>query len=346
MRKLKLLFLVLILSVLFFPLTTKATSLAEKMVGKILLQVEDKGQAWYVYPQDLKKYYLGRPADALAVMQKLGLGVRPEIINQDLLPSRLKGMIILDVLNNGEAYYVNPQDLKKYYLGRPADALAVMQKLGLGISNNDLKYINRGEVKEEIENSASYLTGVPFTSQAPNFNWSDSRLQDGCEETSALMAIKWAKGENLDKDEALTEILNISDYLKDAYGEYRDISVTDVNSWIFHDYFNYQNTKVLYDVNMVDIIDELAKGNLVIAPFNGQLLNNPYFTGLGPERHMLVIRGYEKENNTFITNDPGTRYGENYKYPGRVLFAAIRDYETGYHKPIKEVKKNIIVISK
>ena len=43
--------------------------------GKILLQVEAHGEAWYVSPLDNKRYFLGRPADAFEVMRLLGLGI-------------------------------------------------------------------------------------------------------------------------------------------------------------------------------------------------------------------------------------------------------------------------------
>ncbi len=48
-----------------------------------------------------------------------------------------KGKIFLQVERNGEAWYINPTDGKRYFLGRPADAFQVMRNLGLGISNND-----------------------------------------------------------------------------------------------------------------------------------------------------------------------------------------------------------------
>jgi len=48
-----------------------------------------------------------------------------------------KGKIFLQVENNGEAWYINPADKKRYFLGRPADAFSVMRNLGLGISNNN-----------------------------------------------------------------------------------------------------------------------------------------------------------------------------------------------------------------
>lgn len=47
------------------------------------------------------------------------------------------GRILLQVERNGEAWYVNPDDGKRYFLGRPADAFNVMRSLGLGISNED-----------------------------------------------------------------------------------------------------------------------------------------------------------------------------------------------------------------
>ncbi|PIT94026.1 hypothetical protein COU00_01015 [Candidatus Falkowbacteria bacterium CG10_big_fil_rev_8_21_14_0_10_43_11] len=43
--------------------------------GKILLQVEGRGEAWYVNPADGRRYFLGRPADAFQVMRLLGTGV-------------------------------------------------------------------------------------------------------------------------------------------------------------------------------------------------------------------------------------------------------------------------------
>ncbi|RLC39184.1 hypothetical protein DRH27_00385 [Candidatus Falkowbacteria bacterium] len=48
-----------------------------------------------------------------------------------------KGEIFLQVERNGEAWYINPADGKRYFLGRPSDAFQVMKNLGLGISNND-----------------------------------------------------------------------------------------------------------------------------------------------------------------------------------------------------------------
>jgi hypothetical protein len=49
--------------------------LVQRVIGKILLQVEAKGEAWYVSPIDLKRYYLGRPDDAFIIMKTTGVGI-------------------------------------------------------------------------------------------------------------------------------------------------------------------------------------------------------------------------------------------------------------------------------
>ncbi|MDP2656655.1 MAG: hypothetical protein Q8P11_03785 [bacterium] len=80
---------VLMLGVIFVGLTTSQAQAYEypygygyqypapktPNAGKILLQVQDRGQAWYVNPADQRRYYLGRPSDAFEVMKKLGIGI-------------------------------------------------------------------------------------------------------------------------------------------------------------------------------------------------------------------------------------------------------------------------------
>jgi len=51
------------------------TYFPDHVVGRILLDVEKNGEAYYIYPKDRKKYYLGRPDDAFRIMRELGLGI-------------------------------------------------------------------------------------------------------------------------------------------------------------------------------------------------------------------------------------------------------------------------------
>ena len=75
-------------------------------------------------------------------------------------------------------------------------------------------------------------------------------------------------------------------------------------------------------------------------------LGNIYYTPPGPERHMMLVRGYDENKQTFITNDPGVGNGEFFEYDEDVFYNSIRDYLTGYHKPIEKEEKNAIVIWK
>ena len=159
------------------PLITQAASLAQQLSGIILLDVERHGEAWYVNPANLRRYYLGRPNDAFRIMRELGLGITAQELAQiplstlsvdesatstatssyDLsLTKRVAGFILLDVENNGEAWYVNPANLRRYYLGRPNDAFRIMRELGLGITRKNLAKIHKSTLDEAIDEYSSY----------------------------------------------------------------------------------------------------------------------------------------------------------------------------------------------
>jgi hypothetical protein len=146
------------------------TEAATNLSGRILLQVQDKGQAWYVNPVNNERYYLGRPDDAYAIMRALGLGVSNADLNSyfSKVPARLAGRILLKVQDKGQAYYVDPLQLKLYYLGRPADAFAVMKSRGLGITNYDLSLI---KIANLTISPISVSTPVYSASQARNFSF-------------------------------------------------------------------------------------------------------------------------------------------------------------------------------
>ena len=61
-----------------------------------------------------------------------------------------KGKIFLQVEGDGEAWYLNPVDLKRYYLGRPADAFLIMRKLSLGITDENIDKISIGDIKNYL----------------------------------------------------------------------------------------------------------------------------------------------------------------------------------------------------
>lgn len=216
------------------------------------------------------------------------------------------------------------------------------------LSNNQTSPTDDTTEKKPVIGSdfKGYFLNVPFSSQAPFANWSDQRFEDGCEEASAIMAMAWVNSETITPQYVNEEIISISDYEVKNYGEYNDTSAEDTAARIFKGYFSYGKVSVRSGIGGNDIKSELAKGNLVIVPMNGQKLNNPYYNPPGPIEHMLVVVGYDATTKEFITNDPGTRRGEGYRYPEDIFEKALQDYPTGNHLPITEIKTAMIVVAK
>ncbi len=101
-------------------------NLVERLSGMVLLRVEDKGQAWYVYPQDGRRYYLGRPEDAWRIMTGLGLGIKDD----DLAKIPL-----------AKDQFDSPP------LGKNHLPWLFMKLVPLDISDNDLAYLQRLGIK-------------------------------------------------------------------------------------------------------------------------------------------------------------------------------------------------------
>lgn len=180
--------------------------LTDRLSGRILLQVEENGEAWYVDPDTNKRYYLKDGDSAYVALNAFGLGISNdnlekipvgvenradlldddgdgldnkleeslgtnlndpdsdndgyndgvEIINQynpsgfgrlssdSNLANNLKGKILLQVESKGEAWYVNPDDGKRYYMKDGELAYQIMRFKSLGIKNDDLRKIEVG----------------------------------------------------------------------------------------------------------------------------------------------------------------------------------------------------------
>jgi hypothetical protein len=130
-----------------FKITNAA--LFNSLKGKIILNVQLNGEAYYIDPADKIAYYLGRPADAFAIMRSKGIGITDENlekipvkydknINYDLkFINAQKGKIFLQIQSLGQAWYVNPADGSRYFMSRPTAAFDLMKKLGIGVSNNN-----------------------------------------------------------------------------------------------------------------------------------------------------------------------------------------------------------------
>lgn len=123
-----------------------------RVKGKILLQVKRRGEAWYIYPKDGKRYYLRDGEAAYTIMRFLGEGIRTKDLERipeagsnttgdKALVQRMKGKILLQVDRRGEAWYIHPADGKRYYLKDGPAAYTIMRKLGVGALNEDILQI-------------------------------------------------------------------------------------------------------------------------------------------------------------------------------------------------------------
>ncbi|MCK4540061.1 hypothetical protein KAU09_02825 [Candidatus Parcubacteria bacterium] len=183
-------------------------SLGDKLSGRILLQVESRGEAWYVDTASRKRYYMKDGETAYEMLRKFGLGITNEDLNKipigldnrfdewdydgDLIPDKmeealgtdmydrdsdgdgyddgeevlgsynplgagkteinntltgkLKGKILLQVESRGEAWYLNPDDRRRYYMKDGESAYEIMRFLSLGITDENLEKIESGTV--------------------------------------------------------------------------------------------------------------------------------------------------------------------------------------------------------
>lgn len=180
---------------------------------------------------------------------------------------------------------------------------------------------------------------VPFMSQAPYGVW-DERHEEACEEASIIILKYYLNKKDLTKEIAEKEIQKMIDYEIKNYGDYKD-SNAEQTVKLAKDFYGIENLKVIYDFKKEDVRKELIKGNPVIIPAAGRELGNPYYTPPGPLYHMLVLTGYSGDQ--IITNDPGTRRGENYHYNVDILYDAIHDFP-GDKNRIGEGEKAMVVV--
>ena len=179
----------------------------------------------------------------------------------------------------------------------------------------------------ESDVPSEYNLAVPFTSQAPHGNWVPP-YKEACEEASALMAAFYFQKEpdgQIDPETADEEILRIVAFEDTFFGYNADTTAAET-ALLIENYYHL-TTELVMNPTADQLKEQIAAGYPIIMPAAGRELGNPYFTAPGPRYHMLVIKGYTEEG--FITNDPGTRHGEDYFYSTDVLLNAIHDWNGG-----------------
>lgn len=135
-------------------------AMINRMSGKILLQVEQHGEAWYLHPELEKRYYMKDGPTAYEMMRSFGLGITDidlekipmvetpdemldssSVCSYNSLARQVKGRILLQVEQHGEAWYIHPDTCRRIYMKDGAAAYSIMRYLSAGILDIDLKKI-------------------------------------------------------------------------------------------------------------------------------------------------------------------------------------------------------------
>lgn len=235
------------------------------------------------------------------------------------------------ILNNTgqeEAVREIDVDLKKKVKEAVKDSVEAVEEAAADIKN------------EEAEDwPETFDQDMVFSRQAPFGKWEIDFYQDACEEASLIMVDKFFKGLPLDEAIMKTELDKIEPWELARFGENLSVNIEQV-AIMAREYFGL-DAEVSSEVTVERIKKEIAAGNLVILPLTGREIGNPNFTDEGPLYHMLVIKGYDRDQ--FITNDPGTIKGKDYKYKYDVLIQATHDWNEG---DIYNGKRLMIIVSK
>jgi len=166
---------------------------------------------------------------------------------------------------------------------------------------------------------------VPFTSQAPFGNW-DEVHEETCEEATVLMVHAYYEGQArgvIDPNVAEEVLQDMVESENLIFGYFKDTTVEETAKFA-EIYYGYGHVEVLENPEMNTLKRHLAEGRPVIVPTSGRILANPFFSGIGPIYHMVVLKGYTKDG--FIVNDPGTRRGADWVYGYDHLMSAIHDW--------------------
>ncbi len=165
---------------------------------------------------------------------------------------------------------------------------------------------------------------ISFTSQAPQGIWSQP-WQDDCEEAAITMIKNFYINKTLDKTKAIKQITEIRNIKERYFGFSLDEDANKI-SYLINNFLPFE-AKVVSNPTIDQIKNELDNSRPVILPAYGKYLNNPYFGNSGVNYHVIIISGYDESSQKFITQEPGTRHGKNYKYSYDTIMNAMHDYK-------------------
>jgi len=213
--------------------------------------------------------------------------------------------------------------VKKYFFSHEAITDREKADLPSAVALTKTKTVSSQVTKTTIPDEINF--DVPFTSQAPNANW-DRTHEEACEEAAILMAERYFNKQPITSaDDAEAGLQEIIAWENQNLGFFES-TTTNETVRIIHKMFNLK-AEIITNPSVDEIKAALADGKLVLVPAAGREIGNPFYTAPGPLYHMLLLKGYTKTQ--FITNDAGTKRGENYPYNFKTILDANHDWNGG-----------------
>ena len=120
-------------------------------------------------------------------------------------------IIFLQTELNGEGWYINSNDGKRYFLGSPTDAFEVMRELGLGISNENLYQIPEYKLIPKLEEE--------YNNNQDNNKYSDDLKRFSNEKYSFRYPTDW----KVLKNESDYDMVMLGNYDRDPFLENKGV---------------------------------------------------------------------------------------------------------------------------
>lgn len=185
---------------------------------------------------------------------------------------------------------------------------------------------------------------IPFTPQAPQENWSQP-WQDACEEAVIAMVDYFYAGHSektIERNKTTKMIKEIYDLKTKTFGWSLDEDTNKIVTLI-NNYYGWE-ARIFENPTIEQIKNEINNNRPIIVPTFGKALQNKYFKDGGPDYHTLIISGYDDEKKEFITQEPGTKFGLDFRYSYDKVMNAIHDFLP--NQKTKFGKKNVIFTTK
>lgn len=157
--------LITVIGCLVIPWAIKAATITETVSGKFILNYQKDNSLWYVNPNDKKKYPIYQASDIRVLGEKISKKIETvdfqkiaqanmSIASDQTVAKKYAGQIVSTADNN--SWYINPQDLKKYFLGNGSETFNALKNSATKLNYYDFSRVHKPGTKESINEYSSW----------------------------------------------------------------------------------------------------------------------------------------------------------------------------------------------